>query len=437
MIKEQKETDTTSDPYEIKFPLPDHLDPSQCRDEFLNEIIEEHERKLSVERAGSSIRPLTIFESFVVAGDPEIEKGAEAMVVRQLERQRQKGFRNKTVEQFIENIRLRSTQLVALNCQIQKSAIEFLSVRLLKQLRLFSSPWPGKLDEMPYHLFSWSLEHFLVRLEHNQMYLDVINRERSTEDLDCLKFRNDLNEIEQIIHEIREDYRRDENLCECSIQLIRDCKYNTDGFWVKGLQENLGIKENLKSNNLAAKPSVFLLENRKTLLMGLMEDVSAIDPIELRYQIKWVNSCMDQRLMLLNDREEMLKKELSDLLAKLELDEMVHRNSELVYAWEVDKLRRNSREWQVKLDNDLENAEVKCTITKLALQKVRDDQKFYSEQEEMYRRRIAEVKELMEAEEKIRKRKQAKTLEAVEDAVKAIEAVYKPEEPKKKKSAKF
>ncbi|XP_017132423.2 uncharacterized protein LOC108149400 isoform X1 [Drosophila elegans] len=436
MIKEQKESDTTSDPYEIKFPLPDHLDPSQCRDEFLNKIKEEHEQKLSVERPGSSIRPVTIFESFVGAGDPEIEKEAEALVVRQLEWQRQKGFRNKTVEQFIENIRLRPAQLVALNCQIQKSAIEFLSVRLLKQLRLFSSPWPGKLDDIPYHLFSWSLEHFLVRLEYNQLYLDVINRERSTEDLDCLKFRNDLNEIERLIYEIREDFKRDENLCKSCIQLIRDCKYNTDGVWVEGLQELLKIKENLKSN-LGAKPSVSLLENRTTLLMGLMEDVSAIDPIELRYQIKWINSCTDQRLMLLSDREEMLKKELSDLLTKLELDEIVHRNSELVYAWEVEKLRRNSMEWQVKLDNDLENAEVQCTITKLALQKVRDDLKFYSEQEEMYRRRIAEVKELMEAEEKIRQQKKTKTLEAVEDAVKAIEAVYKPEEPKKKKSTKF
>ncbi|XP_017132424.2 uncharacterized protein LOC108149400 isoform X2 [Drosophila elegans] len=273
MIKEQKESDTTSDPYEIKFPLPDHLDPSQCRDEFLNKIKEEHEQKLSVERPGSSIRPVTIFESFVGAGDPEIEKEAEALVVRQLEWQRQKGFRNKTVEQFIENIRLRPAQLVALNCQIQKSAIEFLSVRLLKQLRLFSSPWPGKLDDIPYHLFSWSLEHFLVRLEYNQLYLDVINRERSTEDLDCLKFRNDLNEIERLIYEIREDFKRDENLCKSCIQLIRDCKYNTDGVWVEGLQELLKIKENLKSN-LGAKPSVSLLENRTTLLMGLMEDVS-------------------------------------------------------------------------------------------------------------------------------------------------------------------
>uniref|UniRef100_A0A6P4EE56 Sporulation-specific protein 15 n=1 Tax=Drosophila rhopaloa TaxID=1041015 RepID=A0A6P4EE56_DRORH len=435
---EESRTDTTSDPFEIKFPLPDHLDPSKCRDEFLSTIMEEHERRLSLQKLASTTRALTMIENLAETEDPgsEIEKGAEAMVVQQLARRRQKVVGNKTVEQFMESIRMRSVLLAELNIQIQKAAIEFLSVRLLKQLRLFSSPWPGEMDDVPYHLFSWSLDHFLTRLDSNQMYLDVINRERSTEDLDCLKFRTDLNEIEQIIYEIREDFKRDENLCQNSIQLIRDSKYNTDGAWVKGLRENLEIKENLKYDTLDDESSVFLLNNRKTLLLGRFEDLSATDPIELRYQINWVNSCMDQRLMLLNDREEMLKKELMDSEMKLRQDELVQHNSVLVYAWEVDKLRRNTREWQVKLDNDLENVEDMCTISKLALQKVKDDQKFYLEQEEIYRQRIAEVKELIAAEKKIRQRKQEKTVNDVEEAVKAIEAVYKPEEPKRK-SAKF
>ncbi|XP_016976400.2 uncharacterized protein LOC108042579 [Drosophila rhopaloa] len=435
---EESRTDTTSDPFEIKFPLPDHLDPSKCRDEFLSTIMEEHERRLSLQKLASTTRAQTMIENLVETEDPgsEIEKGAEAMVVQQLARRRQKVVGNKTVEQFMESIRMRSVLLAELNIQIQKAAIEFLSVRLLKQLRLFSSPWPGEMDDVPYHLFSWSLDHFLTRLDSNQMYLDVINRERSTEDLDCLKFRTDLSEIEQIIYEIREDFKRDENLCQNSIQLIRDSKYNTDGAWVKGLRENLEIKENLKYDTLDDESSVFLLNNRKTLLLGRFEDLSATDPIELRYQINWVNSCMDQRLMLLNDREEMLKKELMDSEMKLRQDELVQHNSVLVYAWEVDKLRRNTREWQVKLDNDLENAEDMCTISRLALQKVKDDLKFYLEQEEMYRQRIAEVKELIAAEKKIRQRKQEKTVNDVEEAVKAIEAVYKPEESKRK-SAKF
>jgi len=96
----------------------------------------------------------------------------------------------------------------------------------------------------------------------------------------------------------------------------------------------------------------------------------------------------------------------SDWETKLGQDQLVQRNSEVVYAWEVDRLKLSCKEWQVKLDTDLENIEVLCTISKLALQKVKDDHKFFLEQEEMFRRRIAEETELMAAEEKIRQQKQ-------------------------------
>ncbi|XP_017015626.2 uncharacterized protein [Drosophila takahashii] len=432
--KEKKEATFESDPLEIKFPLPDHLDPSKCRDEFLSTIIEEHERRVSPLRR-STARDSSVIENPLEDEYRESEKGAEAMVVRQMASQRQRGIARKTVQEVMESIKLRSNMMAELNLQCQKAAIEFLSVRLLKQLRVFSSPWPGKLDEMPYRLFSWSLDHFLARLDHNQMYLDVINRERSWEDLDCLKFRTDLNEIEQIIYDIREDFQRNEDLCQNSIQFIRDCKYITDGGWIKGLQDNRLVKEKLSRKSPVEESSVLQLEDRHNELRLKFENASAIDPIEVRYQIKWVNSCMDQRLMLLSDREEMLAKELKDWETKLSQDQMVQRNSEIIYAWEVDKLKVGCKEWQVKLDNDLENAELLCTINRLALQKVKDDHKFYLEQEEMFRRRIAEEKELMAAEEKIRQKQQVKPMD-VKAAVEAIEGVFKPNEPKKK-STKF
>jgi len=153
--------------------------------------------------------------------EDEVQKGAEAMVVLQLAKQRQAGPQRKTVEEVLASIRMRSTLLAALNYQCQKAAIEFLSVRLLKQLRLFSSPWPGELEEIPHNLFSWSLDEFMKRLNMKQIYLDVIRRERSVEDLDCVKFCRDLSEIELLIYEIRKDYRDDQDLCKNSIQLLR------------------------------------------------------------------------------------------------------------------------------------------------------------------------------------------------------------------------
>lgn len=226
-----------SDPFAIQFPLPDQLDPSQCRDKFLSTIIEDHERRVSSLLAALSLRSKSVVDYAVETVDRVVENGAEAMVVRQMARMRKRESGRKTVQEAIESIKLRSSMMTELNIKCQKAAIEFLSVRLLKQLRLFSSPWPGKIDEIPYNLFKWSLDHFLARLEHNQLYLDVIHRERSSEDLDCVKFRTDLNEIEQILHEMREDFQKDDDLCENSIQLIR--------YWPHFHQEEHSILETL------------------------------------------------------------------------------------------------------------------------------------------------------------------------------------------------
>lgn len=233
VLMEEKE----SDPFAIQFPLPDQLDPSQCRDKFLSTIIEDHERRVSSLLAALSLRSKSVVDYAVETVDRVVENGAEAMVVRQMARMRKRESGRKTVQEAIESIKLRSSMMTELNIKCQKAAIEFLSVRLLKQLRLFSSPWPGKIDEIPYNLFKWSLDHFLARLEHNQLYLDVIHRERSSEDLDCVKFRTDLKEIEQILHEMREDFQKDDDLCENSIQLIR--------YWPHFHQEEHSILETL------------------------------------------------------------------------------------------------------------------------------------------------------------------------------------------------
>ncbi|KRJ99112.1 uncharacterized protein LOC26536249 [Drosophila yakuba] len=414
VLLEEKESVNGSDPFAIQFPLPDHLDPSQCRDDFISTIIKEHERRVSSLRATLSCRGKSVFDSAVENEGRELERGAEAMVVRQMARMRKRESGRKTAQEAMESIKLRSSMMAELNIKCQKAAIEFLSVRLLKQLRLFSSPWPGKIDEIPYNLFKWSLDHFLARLEHNQLYLDVIHRERSVEDLNCVKFRTDLGEIENILHDMREDFQNDYDLCENSILLIRDCKYNTAGAWIKGLKDNCRIKEGMSNSSLAEESSISSLDIRQTALVDRFEDISSSDPIQVRYQIKWVNSCMDQRLMLTSSREELLRKELKELETKLKQDMTVQRSSEMIYFWEVEKLKIRTREWEAKLESDLENAEVQCTIARLALQKVKDDHKFYLEQEEMYLQKIDEFKKLMAAQEKVRRRKQAKEASAVE-----------------------
>ncbi|XP_026836235.1 uncharacterized protein LOC6549178 isoform X2 [Drosophila erecta] len=274
----KKEACFESDPYELKFPLPEQLDPSQCRDEFISTIIREHEIRASSLRPKSMVQDTSDFESLQEDTDQGPEKGAEAMVVRQLVSQRRRGSFRKTKEEILENIRLRSTMMTDLNLKCQKAAIEFLSVRLLKQLRLFSSPWPGDTGDIPYNLFSWSMDDFLMRVTMKQVYLDVINRERSAEDLDCLKFCKDLGQIELLIYEIREDYRLDRDLCQNSIELLKSAQYNTNAPWVNTLNDNLN---NMKSSSLTARlfhqSSTFNLVLRHSSAMGTFESESGSD----------------------------------------------------------------------------------------------------------------------------------------------------------------
>nr|XP_017015625.2 uncharacterized protein LOC108069878 [Drosophila takahashii] len=393
--KEQKETKFAPDPFEIGFPLPEHLDPSKCRDEFLSTIIEEHERRVSPLRR-STARDSSVIENPLEDEYRESVKGAEAMVVRQMARLRQKETTRRTVQQVMESIKLRSNMMSELYRQCQKAAIEFVSVRLLKQLRLFSGPWPGEQEGIPYNLFSWSLDDFLMRLEMKQLYLDVINRERSAEDLDCVKFCRDLSEIELLIYEIREDYSQDRDLCENSIELLRSAAYNMNAPWVKKLNENLkDIQDNKLTALLLARSSSFRMVFRQTTVMGDFENASALDPIEMRYQINWIRSCADQRLMLINGREEAMREELRKLEEQAKQDESVQYSSELMYSLELGKLRESITTWNDRLDNDLENADVLCTVSRLAVQKLKDDLKFYTEEKDTYLRRLEEVRALM------------------------------------------
>ncbi|KAH8324323.1 hypothetical protein KR074_005328, partial [Drosophila pseudoananassae] len=399
---------------EIKFPLPEQKDPSICRDEFIRSLLEEQERKVleqrrrtTVSKKGSSIAvPKTVY---TVSGDtnPEslilsvLRKFRSSLFHTGLSIRRSTSFRRKS------SMWPRSTLLRNLNREVQKAAIEFLSVRMLKQLRLFTSPWPGEVKDIPYFLFHWSLEYFEARLDMNQLYLDVIQRERTKEDLDCVKFRTDLAEIANIIYDIRDEFANDKNLCDHVFQILRHATYHRNAPWIQGLKDKQKELDQLSQHKLVqTSSSTDFIDARETTVLDRFENTAAYDPIELRYRVNWLNSCTDQRLYRFQMREDALKKELEELTQNMNVDNMVHRNMEFMYGYEIDMAKRKIQECTVRFDNDLENAEVAVQMSKLAVQKHKDDLRFYQEQEEMFKRRIAEEKELMAVEAKIHQEKQ-------------------------------
>lgn len=200
----------------------------------------------------------------------------------------------------------------------------------------------------------------------------------------------------------------------------RNAQYHMNAPWVKSLNDNI--------ENLASSASVALLNEQSGSLTSLRRNSSAmivferksgewgyyepylenssssaaLNPIETRYQINWFRSCTDQRLTRMNERNVEIKRELQDLEVQAVQDEKVQYSSGLMYELEVGKLRESIRYWQDRLDTDLEHADVMCTVSRLALQKVKDDLKFYMEQKDMYLQRIKEVQALIDQERMIR-----------------------------------
>ncbi|KAH8282547.1 hypothetical protein KR054_008328 [Drosophila jambulina] len=203
---------------EIQFPLPEHTDPSICRDVFLKNIVKEHELRIGSLRLASEIddRRMTTIDE--VLQPPET---ADTLCVKDFLRHRQGQALRKTREEHIASIRLRCSMLIDLNRQSQMAAMNFVSVRLRKQLNVFANPWPGKLDDIPNNLFSWSLEDFIDRMSLKQTYLDEFIWELSQQDLDCLKFRRDMKEIQLITYQICQEFFDGDELCEGSFQYMR------------------------------------------------------------------------------------------------------------------------------------------------------------------------------------------------------------------------
>ncbi|XP_017155432.1 uncharacterized protein LOC108164296 [Drosophila miranda] len=382
--------------YNIKFPLPEQTDPELCRDEFLKNVLEQYKTKVEKKTRSQRSRELT----FIGLDGPE--KTLEALAIKEMIRRSRMSSRGTTVVSIIQR---RTTRLYEITLECQKASVDFMLPRLRKQLGLFSNPWPGEINNMPNKLFHWSVDHFMQRLHINQLYLDVIQRERTKSDLDCIKFRTDLHEIISLLQEVRDDFIEGRDICDYSMKLIHAAKYTTNPKWVHNFNMARQLQEELKYNsftNRGSKNYRRSSDNRQSGMKIDFEHQQAVGPIDLRYRINWMRSCSDQVLMRLQGREELLQTELTDIRTHMRQDALVHNNSEYVYAYLIDSFKNKIKDWEEKLETDMEKAELMCNQTSNMLQKVKDDFVFYRDQQEMFKRRIIEVRAQIEQEERDR-----------------------------------
>ncbi|KAH8323464.1 hypothetical protein KR067_011053 [Drosophila pandora] len=203
--------------FPIEFPLADHTDPSLCRDAFMKDLLKEHDRKSAFLRLSTrkttGIEEVEDKQTLIARPTMAALNPIEILAMQQLARKFRGSTKRKTVEEIIERIRERQSALLHLRLDCQMASIDYLTKILTKQLSLFSDPLPGNVEDIPFNLFRWSLEYFEARLNVKQIYLDVIQRERTKDELNCIKFRTDLSEITSFANAILKQFHEKEDLC--------------------------------------------------------------------------------------------------------------------------------------------------------------------------------------------------------------------------------
>lgn len=202
----------------LRFPLPMQTDESQCRDVYLRKLLKPFKKPIEMEHHHQ-----------IIVGVKQLRKsitltGEGIAIFKMVGEGRRAPDRatEKTMIAFNEKMTPEQKQkyYMKLLVQTQKAAIEFLSVRMRKQLDTLIKPWPGELKEVPHKLFDWSVDCFVQRQHLNPMYLDVIQKERTKSDLDCTKFCKDVKQIIALMNKIVDDYMHDVDICKSSMDEI-------------------------------------------------------------------------------------------------------------------------------------------------------------------------------------------------------------------------
>lgn len=202
----------------LRFPLPVQTNESLCRDEYLTKLLKPF-KKVDVE--------ITKRVSLVDDDQRKAILTAEGLAVLDMI----DSARNQELDSIESDESFKMTmspeerkhRYAICMVQFQKSAIEFLSVRLIKQLNVLvkSTSGQSKTQEVPENFFDWSVDYFIERNGSGKVNTDVIRRINSEEDLDRAKFTSNIDQVIRLVQLIINDYQFDKNMCDSSIAQIK------------------------------------------------------------------------------------------------------------------------------------------------------------------------------------------------------------------------
>uniref|UniRef100_A0A1A9WL42 Uncharacterized protein n=1 Tax=Glossina brevipalpis TaxID=37001 RepID=A0A1A9WL42_9MUSC len=261
-------------------------------------------------------------------------------------------------------------------------------------------------EELTHGIFSWSLDKFLHRRTlRNFIFIEVLKK-FSEKCLDTYKFRYDLKELLGLVNLVFDGLYSD-----MSDQSI-DIETHTEKP-ILDARELLKKQENIENEYKRNKSIFTQLVNAQLLMSQRQHRQSHIalkmnletkilyshlwDPIERRYQLNWYRTKLHQTQLKMEIMQKSFNSNINAFMRRTFEEERCSSSCMDFFYTMIEKLKINIQAMQTKYDTDYEQAENKLNLKRMQIEKLKDQQRYQSEQiirfhEEIEAMRIREIK---------------------------------------------
>ncbi|KAH8381742.1 hypothetical protein KR093_011517, partial [Drosophila rubida] len=279
------------------YPLPE-APSDKCRDAFLNDILADYQK--TSEEQIIRTEPNVSEQSSIISANSWHKRLIHHMTIR-------KTFRAKRRDLTITDDRI--SRITAPDIfELMKgrfgrltSAVGFLFTlmelaNIKEALNVIRDTCSLKVPkDTCFNIFSWAKEDFFIRLNlPDSTYLDVINFNLKIH-MNCYKFQMDIKETMRLFTAVEDDWRKNSDICENSMYLIKDAEIEIKEListYLKMAEEEhrdialtaIGFAGRSGDPGHLRQKSVQLRINKQDFEF----------PIEARYRINWANSQIDQ-----------------------------------------------------------------------------------------------------------------------------------------------
>ncbi|XP_075148358.1 uncharacterized protein LOC142222197 [Haematobia irritans] len=290
----------------------------------------------------------------------------------------------------------------------------------------------NEVETISHNIFSWSYEDFLERRQlENCVWADVVAIKSSQECLEKQKAKADMKELKRFIDLI---FKVSYNMCNgvskngeiMDEQLWKPLR---DAEWYHNLPEMLiQEREKLRSEFDEIKARAITenitenLDQQQNRIMALEDLVTNADvwgPIEMRYEIKWYQSMVNQNKYEKELLHSEYEKEIEKLRTKT-LNEKLCGNSIMdTYYSLVEQYKRQINDFQERYDLEYEVMENKNNYIQAQIDKLRDAKNWHKQEIERFH---SEIQKRLEKEERERQQAEIKRQEEEAAALALLEA---------------